>query len=51
LNDHTFVIQRPILGSGLAEQKYTLEFDGEKLSLRGRDSSGHEVSVAGQAGG
>jgi CubicO group peptidase (beta-lactamase class C family) len=51
LNDHTFVIQRPILGSGLTEQKYTLEFDGEKLSLRGRDSSGHEVSVAGQAGG
>jgi CubicO group peptidase (beta-lactamase class C family) len=51
LNDHTFVIKRLILGGGSAEQKYTLGFDDGKLSLRGLDSSGREISVAGQAGG
>jgi hypothetical protein len=50
LNDHTFVVQRPILGGGLAEQKYTLGFDGDKLNLRGRlDPNDREVSVDGRS--
>jgi len=49
LNDHTFVIQRLILGAGAAEQKYTLSFDDEKLNLRGTDWNGRDVSIDGGA--
>jgi CubicO group peptidase (beta-lactamase class C family) len=47
LNDHTFVIQRLLLGSGRSEQKYTLWFDDEKLNVRGKDRAGRDVSVDG----
>ncbi|SDN02232.1 serine hydrolase [Afipia sp. GAS231] len=46
-SDHTFLLRRLILGAGLAEQKYTLSFDDEKLSVRGIDRNGREVSVDG----
>ena len=49
LNDHTFVIQRLLLGSGSPEQKYTLWFDDEKLNVRGKDRVGRDVSVDGGA--
>jgi hypothetical protein len=49
LNDHTFVIQRQLLGSGSPEQKYTLWFDDEKLNVRGKDRFGRDVSVDGVA--
>lgn len=48
-NDHTFVLNRMILGAGLAEQKYTLSFDDEKLNVRGFDRNGREVSIDGGA--
>ncbi|SDK06338.1 CubicO group peptidase, beta-lactamase class C family [Bradyrhizobium lablabi] len=46
-NDHTFVLNRMILGAGFSEQKYTLSFDDEKLNVRGLDWNGREVSVDG----
>lgn len=46
-DDHTFVLNRLILGAGLAEQKYILSFEDEKLRVRGRDRNGREVSVDG----
>ena len=49
LNDHTFVIQRLLLGSGFSEQKYTLWFDDEKLNVRGKDRAGRDVSIDGGA--
>lgn len=48
-NEHTFVLNRIILGSSLPEQKYTLSFDDEKLNVRGLDRNGREVSVDGGA--
>lgn len=48
-DDHTFVLNRLILGAGLGEQKYTLSFEDEKLRVRGRDSNGREVLVDGGA--
>jgi len=51
LNDHTFVVQRLTLGRGLAEEKWTLWFDGEKLNLRGNDRNGREISIDGELGG
>jgi CubicO group peptidase (beta-lactamase class C family) len=48
-NDHTFVLNRLILGAGSAEQKYTLSFDDEKLNVRGKDRVGRDVSVDGGA--
>lgn len=44
-DDHTFQLRRLILGAGLAEQKYTLSFDGGNLTVRGFDRNGREVSV------
>jgi CubicO group peptidase (beta-lactamase class C family) len=46
-NDHTFVLNRLILGAGFAEQKYTLSFDDEKLIVRGLDWNGRKISVDG----
>jgi hypothetical protein len=43
------VLNRMILGAGLAEQKYTLSFDDEKLNVRGTNRNGREVSVDGGA--
>lgn len=44
------VIDRQTLGSGEG-QKWTLSFDGEKLSLRGKARDGREVSVDGESAG
>jgi CubicO group peptidase (beta-lactamase class C family) len=46
-NDHTFVLNRMILGAGFAEQKYTLWFDGDNVNVHGRDRNDRDVSVDG----
>jgi hypothetical protein len=51
LNDHTFMVERLTLGEGLAEQKWTLWFDGDKLNIRGNDRNGREISIDGELGG
>jgi len=49
-DDHTLVIDRQTLGTGEG-QKWSLSFDGEKLTLRGKGRDGREVSVGGESGG
>jgi CubicO group peptidase (beta-lactamase class C family) len=49
-DDHMLVIDRQTLGTGEG-QKWTLSFDGEKLSLRGKGRDGREVSVDGESAG
>jgi hypothetical protein len=49
-DDHTLVIDRQTLGTGEG-QKWSLSFDGDKLSLRGKGRDGREVSVDGESGG
>jgi len=46
-NDHTFVLNRMILGAGFPEQKYTLWFDGDNVNVHGRDRNDRDVSVDG----
>lgn len=48
-DDHTFVLNRMILGAGFREQTYTLSFDDGKLNVSSRDFNGREVSVEGGA--
>jgi len=50
LNDHTFLIDRLILGLGEA-QRWTLTFDGEKLNVRVKLGDGPEISADGETGG
>jgi hypothetical protein len=49
-DDHTFVVDRLILGQGLAE-RWTLTFDGRKLNVRVKFGAGPEISVDGETGG
>ena len=49
-NANTFAIDFQYLGSG-EQRKWTLSFDGERSTLRGKAKDGHEVSVDGTAGG
>ena len=49
MDEHTFMLNRTILGAGFREQKYMLSFDEGKLNVRGRDFNGREVSVEGGA--
>jgi CubicO group peptidase (beta-lactamase class C family) len=49
-NDHTFVIDRLILGQGQPAERWTLMFDGEKLNVRA-ELEGFEISVDGETGG
>ena len=51
LNGSTFVIERLTIGAGQEAQKWTLSFDGEKLSLRGRGRDGRAVTIDGEVGG
>jgi CubicO group peptidase (beta-lactamase class C family) len=51
LDGHTFAIQFLMLGFGEEVQKWTLSFDREKPSLRGKDRDGHEVSIDSEPGG
>jgi hypothetical protein len=50
LDDHTFLIERSILGLGQVQQ-WTLSFDGEKLNFRTKLGTGSEISIDGTSGG
>jgi CubicO group peptidase (beta-lactamase class C family) len=50
LNGSTFVIERTTLGSG-EQQKWSLSYDGERLHLHSRDTSGREAWLDGEPGG
>jgi CubicO group peptidase (beta-lactamase class C family) len=50
-DDHTFVIDRLILGQGRPAERWTLRFDGEKLNLRVKHGDGDEISMDGETGG
>jgi CubicO group peptidase (beta-lactamase class C family) len=50
-DDHTFVIDRLILGEGQPATRWTLTFDGEKLNLRTKLESGQEISVDSEVSG
>ena len=47
-DDHTFVIDRLILGQGPPE-RWTITFDGEKLSVLVKLLDGREITVGGEA--
>jgi CubicO group peptidase (beta-lactamase class C family) len=49
-DDHTFVIDRLILGEGQPATRWTLTFDGEKLNLRTKLENGQEISVDSEMG-
>jgi hypothetical protein len=49
-NANTFAIDFQYLGSG-EQRKWTLSFDGERSTLRGKAKDGHDASVDGAAGG
>jgi CubicO group peptidase (beta-lactamase class C family) len=49
-NPNTFAIDFQYLGSG-EQRKWTLSFDGERSTLRGKAKDGHDASVDGAAGG
>ncbi len=44
-DDHTFVIDRLILGQGRPAERWTLTFDGEKLNVRVKLDNGQEISL------
>jgi CubicO group peptidase (beta-lactamase class C family) len=50
-DDHTFVIDRLVLGLGQAAERWTLTFDGEKLNVRAKIGEQPEISVDSEAGG
>jgi len=50
-DDHTFVIDRLILGQGRPRERWTHRFDGEKLNLRVKHGDGDEISMDGETGG
>lgn len=50
-DDHTFVIDRLVLGLGQTAERWTLTFDREKLNLRVKFGNGPEISVDGETGG
>ena len=49
-NEHTFVIDRLILGQGQPAERWTLTFDGQKLHVRA-ELEGFEISVDGETEG
>jgi CubicO group peptidase (beta-lactamase class C family) len=49
-DDHTFVIDRLVLGQGVPTERWTLTFDGEKVNVRFKFWRG-ELSVDGETGG
>jgi CubicO group peptidase (beta-lactamase class C family) len=50
-DDHTFVIDRLVLGLGLPAVRSTLTFDGEKLNVRVKSGERPEISIDGETGG
>jgi CubicO group peptidase (beta-lactamase class C family) len=46
-DDHTFVIDRLILGQGEPAERWTLTFDGEKLNVRGEIEE-RQISIDGE---
>jgi hypothetical protein len=50
-DDHTFVIDRLILGLGQPSERWTLTSDGEKLHVRVKLVDGSEISMDSQTGG
>jgi hypothetical protein len=49
-HDHTFVMNRLILGQGYPAQVWTFNFDGEKLRVRVKFGTGPEISIDGKTG-
>jgi hypothetical protein len=49
LDQHTFGIDVQYLGAG-ERRRWTLSFNGDRLTLRGQDGEGDDVSVDGKAG-
>jgi CubicO group peptidase (beta-lactamase class C family) len=50
-DDHTFVIDRLVLGQGEPPERWTLVFDGEKLNVRGKIGERPEISIDGETDG
>jgi hypothetical protein len=48
LDDHTFVVERRILGHG-ETQRWTLAFDGRKVDVRFEDTDGAKAELHGEA--
>jgi hypothetical protein len=51
LDDHAFEVERINIGSSELSRKWTLSFDGDKVSLRGKNYEGVDVAIDGQSGG
>jgi hypothetical protein len=50
-DDHTFVIDRLVLGLGEPAERWTLTFDGEKLNVRVNIPERLEISIESETGG
>ena len=50
-DDHTFVIDRLILGQGRPAERWTLKFNGEKLNVRVEPGEGPKITIDGEMGG
>ncbi|HET9378738.1 MAG TPA: serine hydrolase [Chthoniobacterales bacterium] len=50
-DDHTFVLDRLILGQGQPAERWTLTFDAEKLNVRVKLGDGNEISMDSETGG
>jgi CubicO group peptidase (beta-lactamase class C family) len=50
-DDHTFVIDRLVLGLGAPPERWTLTFDREKLNVRANIPDRPELSIDGKTGG
>jgi CubicO group peptidase (beta-lactamase class C family) len=51
LDDHVFEVERINIGASEKSRKWTLSFDGEKLSLRGKNFEGVDIAIDSQEGG
>jgi CubicO group peptidase (beta-lactamase class C family) len=51
LDDHAFEVERINIGASELSRKWTLSFDGDKVSLRGKNFEGVDVAIDGQSGG
>ncbi len=50
-DDHTFVIDRLVLGLGQPPERWTLTFGGEKLNVRANIPERPDISIDGETGG